>query len=318
MAINISDILITTVHQLNNINWCEFLKVLIPVFVGGFITYKATKKMKTEELKRKNVQKFILISQIAFFCFDDVRTYKEQVLKPIRQKINETPSKLSETLSYLYIPSNEFHIDLKEYIFLGEFNNYFPDLLNKTNTMFQLFKQSIDSYNEFIKNAITAKVIYKEDYIFDKDSYINLFKNLEAIENELLIRLYLILKNCNTCYDKYYNLGCFDNIKDNFISLKLEETDALKDIINSDKYRHIEIYQQTFEKNWIGQARFRCTICYLIRKLKHTTNWIKIYFTFPPNCTLLKKKNKGKSRLMKTETLKNHTDNACTTFITYN
>lgn len=304
MAINISDVAITIGEQSNSINWLEFFKVLIPVFVGGFITYEVTKKMKSEELKQENIQKFILIGQIASFCFDDVKTYKEQVLKPIQQKIKETPSQLSEIHSYLYVPNNEFHIDLKEYIFLGKFNNYFPDLLNKTNTMFQLFKQSIDNYNEFIKNDITAKIIYKESYIFNKDSYINSFKNLEAVENELLIRLYLILKNCNTCYDKYYNLGCFDNIKDNFISLKLEETDALKDIINSEKYRHIEIYQQTFEKNWIGQARFGCTICYLIRKLKHATNWIRIYFTFPPNCTLLKK-NKEKSRLMKAETLKN-------------
>lgn len=90
MTINISDVAITIGQQSNSINWCEFLKVLIPVFVGGFITYKATKKMKTEELKRENIQKFILISQIAFFCFDDVRTYKEQVLKPIKQKINIT------------------------------------------------------------------------------------------------------------------------------------------------------------------------------------------------------------------------------------
>lgn len=289
MTINISDVAITIGQQSNSINWCEFLKVLIPVFVGGFITYKATKKMKTEELKQENIQKFILISQIAFFCFDDVRTYKEQVLKPIKQKINESSSKLSETLSCLYVPNNEFHIDLKEYIFLGEFNNYFPDLLNKTNTMFQLFKQSIDNYNEFIKNDITAKVIYKEDYIFNKDSYIKVFKNLESIVNELLIRLYLILKNCNICYDKYYNLGCFDNIKDNFKSLKLEETDALKDIINSEENMYMEIYQQTFDKNWIGQARLGCTICYWIRKIKRVLKWLKIYFLLPDGCKLLKK-----------------------------
>lgn len=115
------------------------------------------------------------------------------------------------------------------------------------------------------------------------------------ITNELLIRLYLILKNCNACYDKYYNFGCFDNIKDNFNSLKLEESEALKDIINCKEYKHMEIYQQTFNKFWIGQVRFGCTICYLIRKLKHATNWIKIYFSFPQNCTLLKK-NKGKKQ----------------------
>jgi hypothetical protein len=295
MTINISDVTITLGQQSNSINWWEFLKVLVPVFVGGFITYNATRKVKTEELKRENIQKFTLVGQITYFCFEDINTYKEQILKPIRQKIDNKQAQLSENLSCLYIPKNDFNISIKEYVFLGGFNNYFPDLLNKTNTIYQLFKQSIDVYNEFVKNDITAKIVYKEEYVFNKDAYITSFENLEKITNELLIRLYLILKNCNTCYDKYYNLGCFDNIKESFNALNLGETVGLKDILEDTKYQHMDAYQKTFDKSWIGQPRLRCTICYWIRKFKHVLKWLKVYFILPDGCKLLKK-NKEKEQ----------------------
>ena len=203
-----------------------------------------------------------------------------------------TDTAIPENLTCIYIPQEEFNIDMKDYIFLGGYNLYFPDLLNQTNIIYQLFKDTIDIYNEFIKNDKSYKLMLKEQYTFDKDSYIKRVNALENITNELLLRLYYILKNCNICYDKYFNPGCFDNIKENFDNLKLEEKPTLKEVLDNEKYKAVKEYQANFEKYWAGQSRFGCTICYIIRKIRHWFKWLKNFFQLPENCKFGSKKNK--------------------------
>lgn len=293
MTINISDIVVNIGQQVNNSEWIEFLKVLLPVFLGGYITYKASEKAKTNDIKQENIKKFALLSQITDFCFNDIYIYKEQVIEPIRKKIND--NNLENNLTSLYIPLNEFNIDIEKYIFLGDKNFYFPDLLNKTNTIYQLYKQTIDSYNEFVKNDINARIVFKNEYVFNEKSYMQVLETLENITNELLVRLYFILKNCNVCYAKFYNLRCIDNLEESFKNLKLEETNILKEILEDTKYNHIKQYQEIFEKNWAGQPKFICAVCFITRKIKHKFKWLKDFFTLPENCKFIYwKKNKGK------------------------
>lgn len=293
MTINISDVAVNIGQQVGNSEWLEFLKILLPVFLGGYITYKVSEKAKFNETKQDNIKKFVLLSQITNFCFNDIYVYKDQVLKPIRKKIND--NSFENNLTSLYIPLNEFNIDIEKYIFLGDKNFYFPDLLNKTNTIYQLYKQTIDSYNEFVKNDINARIVFKNEYVFNEKSYKQAFENLEKITNELLVRLYYILKNCNACYAKFYNLSCIDNLEESFKNLKLEETNILKEILEDEKYNHIKQYQEIFEKNWAGQPKFICVVCFIVRKFKHHMKWLRDFFALPKNCKFICwKNNKGK------------------------
>ena len=107
--------------------------------------------------------------------------------------------------------------------------------------------------------------------------------------------LYYILKNCNTCYAKFYNLSCIDNLEENFKNLKLEETNILKEILEDEKYNHIKQYQESFEKNWAGQPKLVCTVCFIVRKFKHHLKRLKDFFALPKNCNFTCwKNNKGK------------------------
>lgn len=292
MTINISDIVINVGQQINSSEWVEFFKILLPVFLGGYITYRVTEKTKYNEIKKDNIRKFVLLSQITNFCFNDIYIYKEQVIEPNRKKIND--STFEDNLTNLYIPLNEFNIDIEKYIFLGDKNVYFPDFLNKTNTIYQLYKQAIDNYNEFVKNDINAKILFKNEYVFNEKSYKQTFKTLENITNELLIRLYFILKNCNACYAKFYNLSYIDNLEENFKNLKLEETKILKEILEDKKYNNIKQYQETFENSWVGQPKFICRICFVVRKIVYNFKWLKKFFSLPANCKYACwRKNKG-------------------------
>ena len=100
----------------------KFLKILLPVFLGGYITYKASEKAKLNETKQDNIKKFVLLSQITNFCFNDIYVYKDQVLKPIRKKINDND--FENNLTSLYIPLNEFNIDIEKYIFIHTIIDY--------------------------------------------------------------------------------------------------------------------------------------------------------------------------------------------------
>lgn len=71
MTINISDKVVNIGQQVNNSEWIEFFKVLLPVFLGGYITYKASEKAKINDIKQENIKKFALLSQITNFCFND-------------------------------------------------------------------------------------------------------------------------------------------------------------------------------------------------------------------------------------------------------
>lgn len=290
MPINISDVVVNIGQKTNSVDWFDFYKTILSVLLGGLMTYLASKKMKTNDAKKESIQKFILISHITHFCFNAICTYKENVICAIKENITGTA--IPENLTCIYIPQEEFNIDMKDYIFLGGYNLYFPDLLNQTNIIYQLFKDTIDIYNEFIKNDKSYKLMLKEQYTFDKDSYIKRVNALENITNELLLRLYYILKNCNICYDKYFNPGCFDNIKENFDNLKLEEKPTLKEVLDNEKYKAVKEYQANFEKYWAGQSRFGCTICYIIRKIRHWFKWLKNFFQLPENCKFGSKKNK--------------------------
>lgn len=290
MPINISDVVVNIGQKTNFVDWFDFYKTILSVLLGGLMTYLASKKMKTNDAKKESIQKFILISHITHFCFNAICTYKENVICEIKKNIAGTA--IPENLTCIYIPQEEFNIDIKDYIFLGAYNLYFPDLLNQTNIIYQLFKDTIDTYNEFVKNDKSYKLMLKEQYTFDKDSCVKRVNALENITNELLLRLYYILKNCNICYDKYFNLGCFDNIKENFDNLKLEEKPILKEVLDNEKYKAVKEYQANFEKSWVGQSRFGCTICYIIRRIRHWFKWLKIFFQLPENCKFANKKNK--------------------------
>ena len=76
MTINISDVVVNIGQQVGNSEWLEFLKILLPVFLGGYITYKVSEKAKLNETKQDNIKKFVLLSQIANFCFNDIYIYK--------------------------------------------------------------------------------------------------------------------------------------------------------------------------------------------------------------------------------------------------
>lgn len=296
MTINISDVVVTIGQQVNNSEWLEFFKILLPVFVGSYITYIATEKAKKDDIKRENIKKFAFVGQIATFCFNDICVYKEQVLNPIREKIDSDHLEEGCFLTALYIPNNEFNINIQEHIFLADNNFLFLDLLNKTNTIFQLYKQSIENYNEYVNNHINSKVILKEEYHFNKEKFIRTFETVENLTNEVLIRLYYVLKNCNSCYSRFYNLSCLDNIEDNFKNMNLENSLSLKDILYADKYKHIREYQENFEKNWKGHPNLSCTLCYLLRRFKYNLKCFKNFILFPNNCTILKKKKSGKNK----------------------
>ena len=61
-------------------------------------------------------------------------------------------------------------------------NFYFPDILNKTNTIYQLYKQTIDNYNEFVKNDIKQFVISMKHDI-DSNSFYSPTKVIEKIDS---------------------------------------------------------------------------------------------------------------------------------------
>ena len=73
MTINISDVVVNIGQQVSNSEWLEFLKILLPVVIGGYITYKASEKVKYNETQQDNIKKFALLSQITNFCFSVLR-----------------------------------------------------------------------------------------------------------------------------------------------------------------------------------------------------------------------------------------------------
>lgn len=290
MPINISDVVVNIGHKTNSVDWFDFYKTILSILLGGLMTYFASKKMKTEDSKKELVQKVALVNYIASFAFNDILIYKREIIDPIRKNLEK--ENIQSFISGVYIPKNEFDLDYKEYIILDSFNCYLSGLLNKTNALYQLLKQVINTYNDFIKNDIHSKILYKESYVFDDKTYISSFENLENVTNELLLRLYFILKNLNVLQSKYLNFGCIENIEEIFKSLKLEENDELKDLLKSDKYKEIILYQQNLERCWAGQSRFGCTICYIIRRIRHWFKWLKIFFQLPETCKFVNKKNK--------------------------
>ncbi len=285
MTINISDVAITIGQQSNSINWWEFFKVLIPVFIGGFITYGVTMKTKIEDLRQKNIQKFVLIQQTASFCFNEINKLKISTITPIRRKLdNKELISLNDILG-IYMPKVDFNIEVEDFIFLGSLNIYLPDLLNKTNVMFQIFKKTIETNDTFEELELKLKYLDEKNYLFNADKYITTFNNLETVIDGLLVYLYLILKNFNTCYAKYYNINYFDNIKESFESLRLEEHPTIAKYLKEDEYRN---YQKSIDNNWIDQPRLFYTLCYLGRKFKHFSRGLKEFFLMPKGYSLLK------------------------------
>ncbi len=293
MPINISDVVVNIGQKTNSVDWFDFYKTILSVLLGGLITYLASKKIKTEDSKKELVQKVALVNYIASFAFNDILIYKRKIIDPIRKNLKK--KNIQSYISSVYIPKNEFDLDYKEYIVLDRFNCYLSDLLNKTNTLYQLFKQVINTYNEFIKNDIHSKILYKESYVFDAKTYLSTFENLEKVTNELLLRLYFILKNLNVLQSKYLNFGCIENIEKFFKSLKLEKNDELKILLKSYKYKEIRGYQQNLERCWIDDQRhLSCIVCYLWRKIKHFYKSLCEFLKIPNNCKYLK--NKGTTR----------------------
>ena len=73
------------------------------------------------------------------------------------------------------------------------------------------------------------------------------------------------------------------------------QTNILKEILEDEKYNHIKQYQETFEKNWAGQPKFICVVCFIVRKFKHHMKWLRDFFALPKNCNFMCwKNNKGK------------------------
>lgn len=291
MTINISDVAITIGQQSNSINWWEFLKVLIPVFIGGFITYKVTMKTKIEDLRQKNIQKFVLIQHIASFCFEEINKLKISTIKPIREKLDNKQLTSLDDILGVYMPKIDFDIKVEDFIFLGGFNTYLPDLLNKTNVMFQIFKQAIETHGTFSKMQLELRYLHNDSYSFDPDKYITTFNNLEAITDKLIVYLYLISKNFNTCYAKYYNINYFDNIKESFENLRLEELPTIAKYLKEEEYRN---YQKSIDNSWVDQPRLFYTVCYLGRKFKHSLRGLKEFFLMPEGYSLMKKNKEKK------------------------
>ena len=57
MTINISDVVVNIGQQVGNSEWLEFFKILLPVFLGGYITYKVSEKAKLNETKHSSHEK---------------------------------------------------------------------------------------------------------------------------------------------------------------------------------------------------------------------------------------------------------------------